>query len=66
MDAARPDDDEQAVVLAVEDRVDLRAAPPDDLGVAVGQDQLVEQRRRRHERLDPLDPLIADVVAGLA
>ena len=41
-----------------------RAAVEDDLRHLVDQRQLVEQHRRRHQRLNPLDPLVADLLSG--
>ena len=46
VDAARPDDDQQAVVIAVEHRVHLRAAAQQHVDVLLGQRQLLEQPPR--------------------
>ncbi len=60
VDAAGPHHHQEPVVLAVEDRVDLRAPAQDDVDLLAGQGQLVEQPLGRDERLDPLDPPVAD------
>ncbi len=60
--AARPDDHEQAVVLAVEHAVHPQAPAQHHFGLGLGQGQLFEQLVGRDERLDPLDPLVADRV----
>ena len=62
VDAAGADDDEQAVVLAVEDRVGAGAAGEQDVGARVVERQLVEQLLRGEQRHQPLDPLVADGV----
>ena len=64
MDAARPDDDEQPVVVAVEHRMDLGAPLEDRAELLFGQRQIVEEPAGRDERLDALDPLVADRVGG--
>ena len=63
--AARADDHQQPVVVAVEHRVHLLAAGQHDLRAVVGERQLGEQLRRRDELLEPLDPLIANRLAAL-
>ena len=63
VDAARPDDHQQAVVVAVEDRVRLGAPAQQHLTHSPLQRQLLEQRLRRDQRHEPLDPLVADGVA---
>ena len=57
-----PDDDEQAVVGAVEHRADLVAAAQHHLGLLVGQRQLLEQLRRGDDRHGPLDAQVANLL----
>jgi hypothetical protein len=42
--------------------VDLGAPAHDDIGLGLAERELVEQGLRSGERLDPLDPLVANVV----
>ena len=64
VDAARADDDHQPVVGAAEDVDDFAAPLHDSLLALLAQRQLGEQRRRRRQLDDPLDPLVADPIAG--
>jgi hypothetical protein len=65
VDAARTDDDQQAVVDTIEDGVGLRATPHHDLRVPGLQGDLIGQRARREQRLDPFDALIAQLIGRL-
>jgi hypothetical protein len=58
VDAARPDDHEQPVVLAAQDVDDLRAAAEHGRGLLARQRQVGEDLGRRLERHDALDPLV--------
>ncbi len=60
VDAARPDDDEQAVVGALQDRVGVGAPLHDDLGELGAQRQALDQAGGRRQRRDPLDAAVAD------
>ena len=60
VDAARPDDHEQAVVRAAEDVDDLRPAAQDGLLLLARKRQVVQDLGRRLERHDPVDPLVSD------
>jgi hypothetical protein len=62
--AARADDGEQPVVGPLEDRRDVVAPTQNDFRLFGGQGQLVEYQRRRQERDDLLDALVANVLAG--
>jgi hypothetical protein len=57
--AAGTDDHEQAIVLAADDLRDLRAPAEHDLRVLLAQRQVVEELRRRHQRHDVGDSLVA-------
>jgi hypothetical protein len=62
VDAAGSHHDEQPVVLAVEDRRDLLAAPQDDFRLLGTERQLVEDQRRGEERDDVLYALVANLL----
>ncbi len=64
--AARSSHDEEPVVGAVEYRRDLLATADDRGGALVTQRQLPEQRLRRHQLHDPLDPAVANLVRVVA
>jgi len=53
VDRARPDDDEEPVVAAVEDVHDVRAGPGDGVGAAFVDRQLVAQQRWGQQRAHP-------------
>ena len=59
VDAAGAHDHEQAVIGAVQDARDVGAAAEDDLGLVVGERELVEQVRRGRERHRALDAQVA-------
>ncbi len=65
MDAARADDDEQPIVAAVEDVADFAAAAHDRALALLAERQVADQRLRRDQLHDPLDPLVADPVTRL-
>ncbi len=60
--AARADDHDQAIVVAVQHRLDLLAPAHDLVGQLVGERQLLEDRLRRDQRDHPLDALVANVI----
>ena len=66
MDAAGADDDEQPVVVAVEDRLDLGAVREDGVLALGPQRQVLEDLRRRDQLDDALDPLVPDAVGLLS
>ena len=59
---AGTDDDEQAIVAAIEDRRDLRASAEHARGALGAERKLVQHERRAGERDDPLDARVAYVV----
>ena len=63
VNGARADDHEEPVVLAVEDRRHLLAAADHELRPGRGQRQLVDELRRARQRLDLVDPAVANPVA---
>jgi hypothetical protein len=66
VDAAGPDDDEQAVVLAVEHRFDLGAMGEDGVLSLLPERQVLENLRRRDQLDDALDPLVPNTIGVLS
>ena len=62
VDAAGADDHEQAVVIAVEDAGDRRAALEHGVLLLGGERQLLEDLRGRDQRHDLLDAAVANAV----
>ena len=59
MDGARPDDDQQAIVVALEDTDDLVAGAGDDLRPALRQRKLLQEDRRWKQGAVALDMQVA-------
>src|SRR4029453_8139571 len=59
VDRARPDDDDEPVVLPPEDAADLRAGPGHGLGAPLAQRLLLEEDQRWQERPEALDAQVA-------
>jgi hypothetical protein len=66
VDAAGSDDDEQAVVLAVEHRLDLGAMGEDGVLSLLSERQVLEYLRRRDQLDDALDPLVPNAIGVLS
>ena len=66
MDAARTDDHEQPVVLAVEDRLDLGSVAEHRVLALGAEREVLEDLGGRDQLDDPLDPLVADAVRLLS
>ena len=65
MDAAGPDHDKQAIVLAGEHRLDRAPTPDHDPFASLAERQVTEQSGGRDELDDPVDPLVADPIPAL-
>ena len=62
--AARADNRQQAIVQAVKDGMDLRPPLQDHPRLVLPERQLLQQRERRAQRLDSLDPLVAELIGS--
>jgi hypothetical protein len=64
--AAGTDHHQQAVVVAIEDRLHLGAVAQDRVLAILAQWQVLEDLRRRHQLDDPLDPAVPYAVGLLS
>jgi hypothetical protein len=62
VDAAGPHDDEQPIVAAVEDRLDLTSMGEDRVLTVGSERQVLEDLRRRDQLDDALDPPVSNTV----